>query len=178
MKRNIGRSLVCVLALVMASAAWADSVEIRLKNGTRWRGEIADPVMVEFRDAGVTIGLEGRLRKVTDLYIQVEGELAGLIRTKTIFRNDLVSMKTVEPKAEDAADKVTKGLRGRKAARSGGKDEGGEAEALRLLADAYRQDPEFYRFLRSLESYEKIIDENTTLFIESDSALMEALNGG
>ncbi len=54
----------------------------------------------------------------------------------------------------------------------------GEAEALKLLAAAYRQDPEFYRFLRSLESYEKIIDENTTLFIESDSQLMEALNGG
>ena len=54
----------------------------------------------------------------------------------------------------------------------------GEAEALKLLAAAYRQDPEFFRFLRSLESYEKIIDENTTLFIESDSQLMEALNGG
>ena len=53
----------------------------------------------------------------------------------------------------------------------------GEAEALKLLAEAYRKDPEFYRFLRSLESYEKIIDENTTLFIESDSQLMEALNG-
>ncbi|MEE8523287.1 MAG: protease modulator HflC [Thermoanaerobaculia bacterium] len=53
----------------------------------------------------------------------------------------------------------------------------GEAEALKLLAEAYREDPEFYRFLRSLESYEKIIDENTTLFIESDSALMEALLG-
>ena len=53
----------------------------------------------------------------------------------------------------------------------------GEAEALRLLAEAYGKDPEFYRFLRSLESYEKIIDGDTTLFIESDSELMEALNG-
>lgn len=54
----------------------------------------------------------------------------------------------------------------------------GDAEALELLATAYRQDPEFYKFLRSLESYEKIIDENTTLFISSDSPLMEALGGG
>lgn len=53
----------------------------------------------------------------------------------------------------------------------------GDAEALRLMAEAYRKDPQFYRFLRSLESYEKIIDEDTTLFIESDSELMEALNG-
>jgi membrane protease subunit HflC len=53
----------------------------------------------------------------------------------------------------------------------------GEAEALELLAAAYREDPELYRFLRTLESYEKIIDENTTLFLESDSELMEALDG-
>ncbi len=52
----------------------------------------------------------------------------------------------------------------------------GEAEALRLLADAYRQDPEFFEFLRSLESYRKIIDDNTTLFLESDSKLLEALH--
>lgn len=52
----------------------------------------------------------------------------------------------------------------------------GEAEALRLLADAYRQDPEFFEFLRSLESYRTIIDDNTTLFLESDSKLLEALN--
>ncbi len=53
----------------------------------------------------------------------------------------------------------------------------GEAEALRRMAEAYRQDPELYRFLRSLESYEKIIDGNTTLFLESDSPLLEALRG-
>lgn len=53
----------------------------------------------------------------------------------------------------------------------------GEAEALALLAEAYRKDPELYEFLRSLESYEKILDEDTTLFIESDSKLLEALGG-
>lgn len=53
----------------------------------------------------------------------------------------------------------------------------GEAEALEILAKAYREDPELYRFLRSLESYEKIVDENTVFFIESDSELMETLHG-
>lgn len=53
----------------------------------------------------------------------------------------------------------------------------GEAAALAVMAEAYRKDPELYRFLRSLESYEKIIDENTTIFIESDSKLMEAFDG-
>ncbi|MEM7584945.1 MAG: protease modulator HflC [Acidobacteriota bacterium] len=53
----------------------------------------------------------------------------------------------------------------------------GEAEALALLAEAYGQDPAFYRFLRDLESYEKILDDNTTIFLESDAELLETLNG-
>ena len=53
----------------------------------------------------------------------------------------------------------------------------GEADALKIFADAYTQDPEFYRFLRSLDSYETLIDEDTTIVIESDSPLLDTLNG-
>jgi membrane protease subunit HflC len=53
----------------------------------------------------------------------------------------------------------------------------GEAEALRIFADAYRRDPELYRFLRTLESYEAIIDEDTTIVIESSPQLDRALGG-
>jgi membrane protease subunit HflC len=53
----------------------------------------------------------------------------------------------------------------------------GEAEALRRLADAFRRDPDFYRFLRELESSEKILDEDATVFLESDSPLLGALHG-
>ncbi len=53
----------------------------------------------------------------------------------------------------------------------------GEAEALALLAEAYAVDPGFYRFLRDLEAYEKILDENTTIFLPSDSSLLETLDG-
>lgn len=53
----------------------------------------------------------------------------------------------------------------------------GEAEALALLAEAYAKDPEFYRFLRDLESYERILDSDTTIFLESDTPLLETLHG-
>ncbi len=53
-----------------------------------------------------------------------------------------------------------------------------EAEALHTLADAYRADPEFYRFQRALESYRAIIDEQTTLFLPADAKLFEVLNEG
>jgi len=52
----------------------------------------------------------------------------------------------------------------------------GEAEALRVFADAYSKDPELYRFLRTLESYEAIIDDSTTIVLESDRQLSEALD--
>ncbi len=53
----------------------------------------------------------------------------------------------------------------------------GEAEALRLFADAYAKDPEFYRFLRALETYEKIVGDKTTIFLSADSPLLKQLHG-
>ena len=51
----------------------------------------------------------------------------------------------------------------------------GEAEALQLFAAAYRRDPDLDRFLRTIESYESIIDHNTTIVIEADGQLTRAL---
>ena len=48
---------------------------------------------------------------------------------------------------------------------------------MQIFASAYSQDPTLYEFLRTLQSYESIIDANTTIFIESDSKLMRLLNG-
>lgn len=52
-----------------------------------------------------------------------------------------------------------------------------EATALRTLAAAYREDPEFYKFIRALDSYDSIIDNNTTLILPSDSELFRYLEG-
>jgi len=48
-----------------------------------------------------------------------------------------------------------------------------EAEAIRLYADAFRKDPLFYDFVRTLESYKKIIDKETTFVLRSDSELFQ-----
>ena len=53
----------------------------------------------------------------------------------------------------------------------------GEADALRIFAAAYAKDPDLYRFLRTLESYETVIDDKTTLFLQSDSKLLRVLDG-
>lgn len=50
-----------------------------------------------------------------------------------------------------------------------------EAEAAALYTDAYATDPEFYEFLRKLETYERIIDERTTVIVPADSDLLDLL---
>ena len=44
-----------------------------------------------------------------------------------------------------------------------------DAKAIKIYADAYNRDPEFYQFLKTLETYEKTIDEKNTLIMTTDS---------
>jgi modulator of FtsH protease HflC len=53
-----------------------------------------------------------------------------------------------------------------------------EAEAARIYAEALTADPDFYRFVRTLEAYDKIIDKDTTVILPADSPLMKGLLGG
>lgn len=51
-----------------------------------------------------------------------------------------------------------------------------DAESIRIYAEAYGQDAEFYRFVRTLESYKAFADEDTTLILPMDSPLLQYLN--
>ncbi|KPJ97930.1 MAG: hypothetical protein AMJ60_09960 [Desulfobacterales bacterium SG8_35] len=50
-----------------------------------------------------------------------------------------------------------------------------DAEAAKIYADAYNQDPEFYAFNKSLESYKTAVGQNTNLVISSDSEFYKFL---
>ena len=50
-----------------------------------------------------------------------------------------------------------------------------DAEAAKIYADAYNQDPEFYAFTKSLESYKAAVGQNTNLVISSDSEFYKFL---
>jgi membrane protease subunit HflC len=52
----------------------------------------------------------------------------------------------------------------------------GEAEAIRIFAEALEQDPEFYAFQRSLEAYKKFLASNTTVVLSSDAELFQFLD--
>jgi modulator of FtsH protease HflC len=79
----------------------------------------------------------------------------------------------IEAQASAAREQILAESRGRAESIRGA----GEAQALELFAKAYAKDPEFYRFLKTMQTYETIIDDKTTIFLESDSNLMGLLNG-
>jgi membrane protease subunit HflC len=45
----------------------------------------------------------------------------------------------------------------------------GDAQAVKIFADAYGRDVEFYRLVRTLQAYRVSIDEDTTLILSPDS---------
>jgi membrane protease subunit HflC len=52
----------------------------------------------------------------------------------------------------------------------------GDAEAIRVYADAYSKDPKFYQLVRTLEAYEKMIDKDTTIIMPADADLLKFIN--
>lgn len=54
----------------------------------------------------------------------------------------------------------------------------GDAEAIKTYAEAFQKDPKFYEFIRALETYEKTIDEKTTLVLPSNSEILKYLGNG
>jgi membrane protease subunit HflC len=53
----------------------------------------------------------------------------------------------------------------------------GDASATRIYAGAYGKDPEFYSFVRSLQSYELFLGKRSTLLLSADSPLLRYLAG-
>lgn len=51
-----------------------------------------------------------------------------------------------------------------------------DAEALEIYANAYSQDPEFYEFYKSLESYKTSFDEQTTIFLDKNNPYLKYFN--
>ena len=53
----------------------------------------------------------------------------------------------------------------------------GDAQALETYANAYNQDPEFYRFWRTLESYKTALGSGSSIVLSTDSDYLQFLEG-
>ncbi|MGD9346322.1 MAG: protease modulator HflC [Candidatus Aminicenantes bacterium] len=51
-----------------------------------------------------------------------------------------------------------------------------DAQAVKIYADAYNLDPEFYQFMKTLETYRTIMDKETWLFLSTDSEFLKYLD--
>jgi membrane protease subunit HflC len=54
----------------------------------------------------------------------------------------------------------------------------GDAKAVQIYAKSYSSDPKFYEFVRTLDAYKKVVDDNTTLVLPSNSKLFKLLMDG
>ncbi len=54
----------------------------------------------------------------------------------------------------------------------------GDAESTRIYSRAYSRNPRLYKLLRTLDSYRKIFDDNTTAILSSDSELLKIMMEG
>ena len=53
----------------------------------------------------------------------------------------------------------------------------GDAEATRIYAEAFSVDPQFYSFIKTLETYKEGLRDNTTLVLSTDSEFLGYLKG-
>src|SRR5690606_32075990 len=53
----------------------------------------------------------------------------------------------------------------------------GEGEAAKIYNEAFSKDPEFYNLYRTLETYKKVIGDDTVIIIPSDSPYAKILMG-
>jgi len=53
----------------------------------------------------------------------------------------------------------------------------GDAQAMQVYADAFGRGPQFYKFTRTLNAYEKMLDGNTTIFLPADAEIFRILDG-
>lgn len=53
----------------------------------------------------------------------------------------------------------------------------GDAHAMQIYADAFGRGPQFYKFTRTLNAYEKFFDGNTTIFLPADAEIFKILDG-
>ena len=71
MKRFSANLMMCCAALILTAVAAAnEAVTIKMQDGTRWRGNMQDMVLVKFDQNGVPVEMEGQLVKNADLYVR------------------------------------------------------------------------------------------------------------
>jgi len=154
-----------------------DMVEIITEN----REKLMEIVTFNSNNATLDYGIEVldvRIRRVDlpaeneeSIYARMEAERnrqANKFRSEGEEEAQKIRASTDRDKTIILADayKEAEGIRGE-----------GDAKAVEIYANAYSADTKFYEFVRTLDTYKKIIDDKTTLVLPADSRLFKLLLG-
>ena len=155
-----------------------DMVEIITEN----REQIMDVITRESNSATLDYGIsvvDVRIRRVdlpaeneASIYARMEAERkrqANKFRSEGAEEAQKIRAATDRDKTIILADayKEAERLRGE-----------GDAKAVQVYARSYSSDPKFYEFVRTLDTYKKVVDDKTTLVLPSDSKLFKLLLDG
>jgi hypothetical protein len=88
--------LLSVVAFaLLTTAAAAQSIELRLSDGSRWRGEVGNEVKLTVQERNVQVEYTGRIVSDANLYLQIEGNFVGG-RTRIVMKADIISIETIQ----------------------------------------------------------------------------------
>ena len=152
-----------------------DMVEIITENRELIMDKVTTASNEETRKYGIEV-IDVRIRRVdlpqeneASIYARMEAERkrqANKFRSEGEEEAQKIRAATDRDKTVILADayKTAQQIRGE-----------GEAKALDIYASSFSKDPKFYEFIRTLETFEKVIDDKTTLVLPGDSKLFKEL---
>tara|TARA_B100000700_G_C15026250_1_gene848304 strand:+ start:1002 stop:1847 length:846 start_codon:yes stop_codon:yes gene_type:complete len=152
-----------------------DMVEIITENREIIMDKVTDASNEETRKYGIEV-IDVRIRRVdlpreneASIYARMEAERkrqANKFRSEGEEEAQKIRAATDRDKTVILADayKQAQQIRGE-----------GEARALDIYASSFSKSPDFYEYIRTLETYEKVIDSKTTLVLPIDSKLFKEL---
>lgn len=171
--RNSNRKMsFAELDVELSSEAYVDSITVG-------RVKLTDSILNAAKDKAIEYGIElvdVRIKRIN--YIQevrqkvFERMIAERLKIAEKYRSEGMGKKAeIEGEMEKELQKITSEAY-RKAQELKGK---ADAEAIKIYARAYEQDPDFYSFSKSLESYKQTLDEKTWLILSTDSDYLKYL---
>ena len=165
--RNSNREMsVAEAELALSSEGLVDSIEVGREKLSQ---NIFDAAKEKVKEYGIELA-DVRIKRIN--YIEevrervFERMIAERLRIAEKYRSEGAGKKAeIEGEMEKELQKITSEAY-RKAEEIKGNADG---EAVTIYAKAYERDPEFYSFLKTLESYSTSIDEKTWLILSTDS---------
>lgn len=152
--------------LGLASEGVMDSINVG-------RVELAEGILEAAKSKVKEFGIElvdvriKRINYIEDVRNKVfERMIAERLRIAEYYRSEGMGEKAeIEGKMEKELQKIRS-----EAYRTAQKLKGdADAKAIKIYAEAYERDPEFYSFMKSLDSYRSTLDEKSLLILSTDS---------